>query len=278
VCVCVYVGMCDAIGVNVCVRVSAPKYVALSFNIGSLICEWYDCHVRVHHFAVQNTRATEQACTKQASANGCNCTPDELLSGKLAGLQFDVHAVRAAIGRAANIEYDTLDRAALARAIYSHDPANAQRAHGWSLSWTGSAYLAAVLEYMSAEMLELSGNNCKAEGRLVISVEDLETSQKKDEELNQVNVLLFGPDRSVRECLASIAPEPAMLANIAQALASKEAFAKKQADDTVKKQRAERTLNLIGILVAVLVALVYVALMHGFDSVVKPYVMSLFRM
>ncbi len=70
----------------------------------------------------------------------------------LAGLQFDILAVRSAFGRNAHIAYDTLDRAALIRAVHSPE-VDSSGSCQLSLGLTGSAYLAAVLEYISAEML-----------------------------------------------------------------------------------------------------------------------------
>ena len=45
-------------------------------------------------------------------------------------------------------------------------------------------YLAAVLEYISAELLELSGNNARNRGKTRISAEDLAKAIENDEELD----------------------------------------------------------------------------------------------
>lgn len=47
-------------------------------------------------------------------------------------------------------------------------------------------YLTAVLEYLSAEILELSGNTCQAAGLKVVSVDHVEKAIKDDAELKQV--------------------------------------------------------------------------------------------
>jgi hypothetical protein len=69
-----------------------------------------------------------------------------------AGLQFDIFDVQSAFGRNAHIAYDTLDRAALIRAAHSQQVDSSGSCQS-SLGLTGSVYLAAVLEYISAEML-----------------------------------------------------------------------------------------------------------------------------
>lgn len=57
---------------------------------------------------------------------------------------------------------------------------------GFSISQMGCVYLAAVLEYLSAELLELSGNAARDNRRSTINSRHLQYAVHNDEELNKL--------------------------------------------------------------------------------------------
>ncbi len=127
----------------------------------------------------------------------------------------------------------------------------------------------------SAIIQELAGNVCTEANRHEISVEDLETSQRQDPELHDLNVLLFG-DQNVRENL-SLTPQQAGTAElITLALASKGDIAQKQQNQQKRLQKNSIVFNIAILILTILLAIITLAISYGTQTVLS-YLTSLFE-
>jgi hypothetical protein len=106
-------------------------------------------------------------------------------------------------------------------------------------------------------------------------VEDLETSQRQDPELHDLNVLLFG-DQNVRENL-SLTPQQAGTAElITLALASKGDIAQKQQNQQKRLQKNSIVFNIAILILTILLAIITLAISYGTQTVLS-YLTSLFE-
>uniref|UniRef100_A0A914V496 Macro domain-containing protein n=1 Tax=Plectus sambesii TaxID=2011161 RepID=A0A914V496_9BILA len=110
------------------------------------------------------------------------------------------------------------------------------------IGWGASAYMTAVLEYMTGEMIELSGNSCRDNKRKRISPRDIMLAVRNDDELNTLLPNVVIPGAGIMPSILAIHRPPAAgcrVATIAKKSPRKQSLAKMDSNATKHTKAAQ---------------------------------------